>query len=456
MGDFNHSVTRGAGKFEHKDYLAPGSSYETTVPTLRILHSRVGATTPKYREKARNGTLPMLPLDYRYTVIRSGKGMRIINSWAPGPVGSPTQTDGGDFGVNGNGIFNTKVGITRLTSSETASIEAAAATRVLNRIKNQQINVPQDIGERMQTLRLLKTTVQRLAMAAIAFKQGQLSKAVSILGSAQPSRRFKRRYKRLQLRPSQTFGSTRRKKGKLVRRYELRENGGSVFSPSNFASLWLEFQYGWRPLVGSVQGAIQTYQESLEKGQLVKVQSYVRETYDRTVNSTTNFNSFNRAHHVNKTTGTYKVAYTIYYKLVNSGSHDLAVTGFSNPLNLGWELIPFSFVADWFVGIGNYLSSLDATLGLAFEKGCRTVSDRSQSIKTTTFETDYTYQDHSGSVVSSRDDLTIKREVLTDFPTPSYPTFKGWNLGIQNYVTSAALLWTIFNGKGKPTPYRMR
>jgi len=38
--------------------------------------------------------------------------------------------------------------------------------------------------------------------------------------------------------------------------------------------------------------------------------------------------------------------------------------GLTNPVNTAWELIPFSFVVDWFIGIGDYLSSLDALIGV--------------------------------------------------------------------------------------------
>jgi hypothetical protein len=34
--------------------------------------------------------------------------------------------------------------------------------------------------------------------------------------------------------------------------------------------------------------------------------------------------------------------------------------GWQNPLSLGWELVPYSFVIDWMLPIGDYLASLDA------------------------------------------------------------------------------------------------
>lgn len=39
------------------------------------------------------------------------------------------------------------------------------------------------------------------------------------------------------------------------------------------------------------------------------------------------------------------------------------VSGLGNPLNTVWELIPFSFVVDWAIGVGDYLTSIDALAG---------------------------------------------------------------------------------------------
>jgi hypothetical protein len=40
-----------------------------------------------------------------------------------------------------------------------------------------------------------------------------------------------------------------------------------------------------------------------------------------------------------------------------------------NPVSLAWELVPYSFVVDWFAPIGNTLSTLTATAGLEFIGG---------------------------------------------------------------------------------------
>jgi hypothetical protein len=43
--------------------------------------------------------------------------------------------------------------------------------------------------------------------------------------------------------------------------------------------------------------------------------------------------------------------------------------GLSNPLLTGWEVLPYSFVLDWFVGVGDFLSAVNAFQGYSFKAG---------------------------------------------------------------------------------------
>lgn len=47
--------------------------------------------------------------------------------------------------------------------------------------------------------------------------------------------------------------------------------------------------------------------------------------------------------------------------------------GLLNPASVAWELVPYSFVLDWFVPVGTYLNSLNDTIGFSVDQAFYTV-----------------------------------------------------------------------------------
>jgi hypothetical protein len=435
MGDISRNITH-PGTWSR---IKASGTYNTNTLKNREITTRVGAITPNYAELSRLGKLPMQPLSFTFIRDTGGSGA-IVYTYSPPSSSSNNQTLTGDWGVNGTGVNNTKAGSDPPSQAEKDSLVAEATTRALNKIKDQKVNILQDLGESRQTVSLLKNTVQRLAYAYVAFKQGNLLRAASILGVAKPSRSFRKKY------------NAAKRSTSVVRREGLQ--GSGVFSPTNLASLWLEFRYGWMPLVYSASGAVTLYQQQLEAGKTIRIQSYASRTWEKTTNAVSHYGGVD-VNHQQVCTTKGKVKYTLYYRIDRDEAVTLAQAGISNLPNLLWELTPFSFVVDWFIGIGNYLSSLDATNGLVFEKGCVTKSYRSNSIKTSTWHPTLYYLNISGSVVANHHQFTLNRDVLNDFPSPTRPVFNRRGLGLQQYLSAAALLVTVFYGKGS-VPYHMR
>jgi hypothetical protein len=71
-------------------------------------------------------------------------------------------------------------------------------------------------------------------------------------------------------------------------------------------------------------------------------------------------------------TGQLKVSWVVKYNL-NSVAHSLNSFGLSNPLEIVWEVIPWSFVIDWVIPIGKWITSLMAESGLEQQVAIRTV-----------------------------------------------------------------------------------
>ena len=68
-------------------------------------------------------------------------------------------------------------------------------------------------------------------------------------------------------------------------------------------------------------------------------------------------------------TQTDEVKVMIKAEIPNAAIGALASVGATNPLDIAWEMIPYSFVVDWFVTIGQSLRAVDAGSYLSFKEG---------------------------------------------------------------------------------------
>lgn len=205
---------------------------------------------------------------------------------------------------------------------------------------------------------------------------------------------------------------------------------GSIKYP---AHLWLTYTYGIRPLLGTIFGAQKEIQNvlraemdhlkvtvsSVEKSPRVLLYVYSG-GYTRPLS----------------TSGLYKRSITIGTSLYNQ-NYDMTRFTSLNPASIAWELMPYSFVVDWFYDVGGYLRNLETSLLYAnrFQSGYVTdlqvldcqISDVVDSSGTITV--------HTGMAK----DRSIHRSVLNSYPVPLLPTFKA-DLGSSRLLSAASLL----------------
>jgi len=111
------------------------------------------------------------------------------------------------------------------------------------------------------------------------------------------------------------------------------------------ASNWLELQYGWLPLLQDVKAAAEFLAKNLEYPMIkrYKVRMVKRIPLTRTTSEITVTESW---------------AYTQGQIIANVSEASVpALLGLFDPASVAWELLPYSFVADWFLPIGDYLSA---------------------------------------------------------------------------------------------------
>lgn len=153
------------------------------------------------------------------------------------------------------------------------------------------------------------------------------------------------------------------------------------------ASLFLSVQYGWKPLLFDIDGSARALAQAL----------YGPEGLTKSFRVKVGHKSLNLSHLPDRTgfwdnsltwSGTNKIAVEEEYSTILKGTYRLGASnsqlatslGFTNPASVAWELIPYSFVIDWMFPVGDWLSSLDALVGISdlsyqtIEKGTSTAT----------------------------------------------------------------------------------
>lgn len=280
-------------------------------------------------------------------------------------------------------------------------------------MKDQKVNLAQAFAERQQTLDLLAATAVKIAESFNNLKKGNVVAAARALGGINPSRKMKKKFrKEFERDPKQAAA-----------------NG------------WLALQYGWKPLLDDVYGLAELTAQRVVKEIRGSAQASTRRTYERIIPCS--FGDYGLFTGVARQKVTYIVKYKCSYWTTSDATHLLTQIGLSNPALIAWELTPYSFVADWFIPIGNWISTFDATLGLAFRSGSKSVIKQYD----TTWEVLKGTSDASAdlSAVASSRRLTdqVDRTVLSAFPSVTLPSFKN-PLSLTHAANALALLKSAF------------
>lgn len=328
------------------------------------------------------------------------------------------SADGSRYGFMTTGVITLGTGSSASfydLSNKVAALRSAvvskATSKVLGNLKADGANFAIMAAELPQTIELIRTTFMRLAEARRALVTGDFTGFCRSLG-IQGSRRSKARFE-------------------------------SMFSKDKWraiADAWIEYIYGWKPLLQDVYDAIKFF-ESKDKMSMWSTTRAVSTATDNTSKTVSFGYDGLMAAQVNQQLS---VSCRIQLEWAETPGAQkarlAALVGLTNPASVAWEKLPWSFVVDWALPIGAWLNSLDATVGLTFLQGSSTVFVKHQG----TAE-GIPSGKHGANQIIKVSGRGFKRYTncvrtkLTSFPTPVLPVFKS-PVSLIHAINAIALL----------------
>jgi hypothetical protein len=207
---------------------------------------------------------------------------------------------------------------------------------------------------------------------------------------------------------------------------------------------WLELQYGWKPLLSDVYGAAKAL-ENRPKGDWRVTAKATRSLKDqKVVTFAGQFMSRSSA------SWSKSVFARIDALPQNEAIISLASLGALNPLSVAWELVPFSFVADWFIPIGGFIDSLDAMLGYGESFYSSTLLTKAVVKSKGLSGIVYGSWPVVNDFVGTKRMVLMVREVSTSVPLPVLPGFKDPR-SLGHMANGLALIASVFGGKSSKT-----
>ncbi len=276
-----------------------------------------------------------------------------------------------------------------------SALERRATSSALLKLKNQSINFGVAFGEYKETAELISSVATRIGKSVRAFR------------SKNP-----------------------RSWGQVVKNQTSAAINGRKGSPrgSGIPNAWLELQYGWNPMMADVDSAASQLSNSASSGHPFRCHVKGRAKNDLSAISWGTASSAANSGFLRQRSGTEFCLVRADYELASPLLATISSLGLTNPLEIVWELVPYSFVVDWFLPIGNWLSTMDADFGWRFLGGSVTLGNQ-YSVQGSgpidrNINDPFDRQTFGGSCYSTQRVMQFVRRTYLTPPTAGLPTLK--------------------------------
>jgi hypothetical protein len=324
-----------------------------------------------------------------------------------------------------------------LDSSSTADDPTQKViSKLIESIGTAKADAATSMAELGKTAAHVASTATRVYKGLTALRKGRFGDFAQAIGISYTTRDVQI-YNRRYAKAVREDGSKRVKWDKLYL-----ERGKSRVTDL-VADTWLEYTYGWKPLLSDVYASAEaTASVLVERQGVVRYQTkrgenvkFTTKVVDSAGSKSTMLLESRRS-----------VAIGVMFRIPNGAISVVDAFGLSNPLTVAWEIIPFSFVVDWFLPIGDALKGLTAFSGLEFHDGWITRKDYSMAkgrVDLKSFSSGGVSNFRRGSVEGWKEAFTIRRDKLNSFPSYGFPQWKDPR-SFAHAASAIALLQSLF------------
>lgn len=219
--------------------------------------------------------------------------------------------------------------------------------------------------------------------------------------------------------------------------------------PKDASALWLEYWFGWAPLVSDIQDTIDVLEHRDLETRVFRIVGRARGEWTGYESNT--YSSVYLHREFSNLTFEHRLRLQADVIISNPNLYLANRLGLVNPTAVLWEIVPFSFVVDWFVKVGNWIENYTSWVGLEIVDSWATYSVRGKL-----HYTGINYDQKDRSKVVSYKEFTAEQFRLKRWsfsPKPPRSLVVGYNSGIlTRALTQVSLLITLFTTEGSSVP----
>lgn len=313
--------------------------------------------------------------------------------------------------------FNAKVGVLGVGDTELERCFDDISTRLDTKVRNTTLDLGVAIGESRETAEFIYQAITRSWKSYRHLRKGRVSKAVETLTG--------------------------------------RKNLSWRDIPGVASNTWLAYVFGFRPLANDVYDAVKLLEDGFRGQNKVHVAktNFRREWDDRIFSD---FSAVGNTHFIEENArGFLTCSGKIFYEIDDADTANLDQLGLLNPAAVVWEVVPFSFVVDWFLPIGKYITSIVPPQGVTFKSGYTLVKGKGGCDSRDFRDNPEPPLRHHDLRMTSKESFK-ERRMLSDFADPQVrvPDLK---FSQERIATAMALIWSVvIEGRGDPRKFRLK